>query len=129
MFINVSNHSSENWSEEQIRAAECYGDILDMPFPNIKTSCSKAEMNCLVRTYYDIIISLKPDAVMLQGEFVFTFRLATLLLRKDIPVFAAVSERVATESIDESGKVTKTSRFVFSGFRPYIDDIQLPDIA
>ena len=41
MFINLTNHSSTNWSKKQRKAAEVYGQIIDMPFPVIQPTFPK----------------------------------------------------------------------------------------
>ena len=35
MFINLTNYSSEKWSEKQLNAARSYGEIVDIAFPLI----------------------------------------------------------------------------------------------
>ena len=35
MFINYTNHPSASWGEKQTDEAKKYGEIVDMPFPNI----------------------------------------------------------------------------------------------
>ena len=35
MFINLSNHSSYNWSIKQLEATHSYGEIIDIPFPAV----------------------------------------------------------------------------------------------
>ena len=36
VFINLSNHRSENWGNDQIEAASRFGEIVDLPFPNVE---------------------------------------------------------------------------------------------
>ena len=45
MFINLSNHTSENWGEFQKKEAIKYGDIIDMPFPAISPYLSSEELD------------------------------------------------------------------------------------
>ena len=42
-FINHTNHSSDRWDGPQRRAAEAYGVIRDLPFPEIPASWGEAE--------------------------------------------------------------------------------------
>ena len=76
-------------------------------------------MDKLVSEYLDRILSYDNPTVMLQGEFVFTFRLVTLLKKAGIKVLAGISDRKSFESVDENGKAIKKSEFVFEGFREY----------
>lgn len=97
VFINLSNHISAKWSEKQKTAAAAYGQITDLPFPAIDPYFKDADIDRLVDTYYEKIMSYEEPVVMLQGEFVFTFRLVTRLKPQGIPVLAACSVRKATE--------------------------------
>ena len=45
MFLNFSNHASENWGEEQSAAAGKYGKIVDFPFPQVDSKASTEEIN------------------------------------------------------------------------------------
>ena len=40
MFINLTNHPSATWSEEQLKAARQYGEIVDLHFPIIEPTFS-----------------------------------------------------------------------------------------
>ena len=35
MFLNFSNHPSDRWNKAQRQAAERYGEIRDVPFPDV----------------------------------------------------------------------------------------------
>ena len=43
-FVNYSNHPSSAWSSDQIAAAHKYGDIIDIPFPNVSASSGEEEI-------------------------------------------------------------------------------------
>lgn len=119
VFINLSNHSSENWSEEQRLAAEKYGDIVDVPFPQIPAAADGCDIDEQVNEYLGILSKYETAAVMLQGEFVFTYRLVSALKERRITVLAACSERVSYEFADKDGNTQRTSKFVFVKFREY----------
>lgn len=55
---------------------------------------------------------------MVQGEFVFTFRLVTELKKAGITAVAARTERKAIEKV-ENGITKTTSEFKFAGFMEY----------
>ena len=84
MFINLSNHPVGSWSKEQIEATKIYGEIIEYPFPQIPVSVSDEEMNRLVSKYFELIMKHDQPVVMLQGEFVFVFRLVTRLKKAGI---------------------------------------------
>ncbi|MCR5123421.1 MAG: hypothetical protein K6B74_13495 [Ruminococcus sp.] len=118
-FINISNHPSERWSDKQKSTAERYGEIVDLSFPPISPYADSDEIDRLVSEYCGKTEEHDCAAVMVQGEFVFTYRLVGRLKEKGITVLSACSERRAAEHTDESGNTVKTSEFVFVGFREY----------
>lgn len=120
MFINCSNHKSETWSVEQKKAAEQYGEILDLPFPNVATSADQKTVEQLAVQTAKKILQYHPDMVMCQGEYTLTYAIVKLLREHKIPVGAACTERKVVEKHLEDGSVQKTSRFQFAGFRLYV---------
>ena len=118
-FINLSNHASVHWSDRQLQKAAEYGEIVDLPFPMIDPHASSEEIDALVEAYCQKVLVYGKPVVMLQGEFIFTYRLVTLLKQKGICVVASCSERRTEESVDETGKVVKRSEFEFVGFKEY----------
>lgn len=119
MFINCSNHSSLAWPQSQIVAAQKYGDIVDISFPLIPADADSKTIDDLVEKYYQKIMELKPNAVMLQGEFCFTYRLTTRLKKTGVTVLAACSDRKVIEKVSEDGSTVKQSVFEFVQFREY----------
>ena len=97
MFLNISNHKSENWSVNQINEAEKYGKIIDIPFPAVNPRESDEYMDDLVDEYYQKVMEYEKPTVMVQGEFVFTYRLVNQLKQAGIKVVASCSERRVTE--------------------------------
>ena len=119
IFINHTNHSSDKWGAEQTEAAKKYGDILDIPFPNIDPHLDTEGVYDVVREHFDLIMDHRPQAVLCQGEFVYVCKMAELLKEAGVKVLAATSERVVTETIDESGNDVKTVIFTFVRFREF----------
>jgi hypothetical protein len=116
MLLNLSNHPSKLWSQEQQKAAEeAYQKIQDLPFPPIDPKSTSAAIQQLALGYCKKIIRLKPQAVHLMGEMTFTYALVRLLQTQGIICIASTSERkVITE---ENGK--KMVLFEFEQFRVY----------
>ena len=119
VFINFSNHPSFRWSEEQLAAARSYGDIMDLPFPNVSPTASTEEVQELAEPVIQKIIEQKPAAVMCQGEFTLSVYVISQLVKQGILVLTACSERVVTEKT-ENGELVKTAAFHFVQFRPYV---------
>lgn len=114
IFINFSNHPSEQWGQKQRIASEKYGTIEDIPFPMVSAQASRGEVKALAHDYYEKIMVKHPMAVMCQGEFTLCFRVVKLLKQAGIPVLAACSERRVTE---KDGK--KIVEFEFQQYREY----------
>ena len=119
MFVNVSNHPSAAWSEKQLKAAHVYGEIQDVPFPNVPPTADKQEVAVLAQKTLQQVMAFKPDCVMCSGEFTLTYALVSLLKEAGVRVVAACSERHAQEYVDEQGRTVKTSRMDFVCFREF----------
>ena len=119
MILNITNHSSKYWSSKQKSAAERYGEIKDIPFPKIDPFATGEEVDAIVTEYLQRIMKYDNPVIMVQGEFVFTFRLVERLKKKGFKVIAACSERHVIETTDDKGKNLKQSVFEFVQFREY----------
>ena len=119
VFVNHTNHPSANWGEDQMKAAKEYGDIVDIPFPNVDPHYGTVEVYELAKEEFNKIMEYDPRAVLCQGEFVYVCKMAELLKKAGVKVLAACSERVVTETVDENGKDIKTSVFTFVRFREF----------
>ena len=119
LFLNLSNHSSDKWNKAQLDAARAYGEVVDMPFPEIDPGATTEEIHRLAEEYADRITSsyLGRDlmTVHLMGEMTFTFRLVTLLHARGVRCVASTTQRKTSELAD--GK--KESIFEFQAFREY----------
>lgn len=119
MLVNCTNHPVSMWGDAQLAAAEDYGAVVDLPFPNVDPKASPKEIRVLVNEISEKIDELHADAVLASGEFSLTFMLVDKLLRDGKTVLCACSERRTTESVTADGSVQKRSTFVFEQFRPY----------
>lgn len=119
MLINLTNHPSEKWSEEQREAALAYGEIVDMAFPIIEPLYSKEDIMRLVKEYTDMIVDVKSrtnnTVVHVMGEMTFTHNLVNSLTEKGIRCLASTTER--NTIISPNGE--KISTFKFVQFRKY----------
>ena len=123
MLLNLTNHPSQRWPEEQHRAAVArWGSVADFPFPAVAPEASTAQVAELARHTVEQVCALRPEAVLCQGEMTLTAALVALLQREGFPVYAACSRRESRESVRDGG-VMKTACFRFAGFRAYPDGL------
>lgn len=118
MFINFSNHPSKNWSQEQLEASKVYGEIIDLPFPNVFPNASEKDLQSLTNQYVQKITSMGKDyqtTVHIMGEMTFTYAVVSKLKDKGIKCVASTTERKTTYNDDG----TKLSEFSFVKFREY----------
>jgi hypothetical protein len=120
-FVNFSNHPSSSWSEAQREAAEKYGRIVDIEFPQVPAEADESQVAMLARKELQAILSLDPAAVMVQGEFTLAFGVVSALISMGIKTVAACSERQTVEWKEDDGTAVKKAVFRFTRFREYID--------
>ena len=118
VIINFTNHPSSQWSPEQIKAAQEFGEIQDLPFPQISPSADRKEVIDIAQMYVQEILQQKPEAVICQGEFTLAYSITKRLREEGVPVLAACSERMVREKVTEKG-TQKEVLFQFKGFREY----------
>lgn len=119
MFINLTNHPSSGWSEEQLKAAQKYSNrILDMKFPDIKPEYSTE----IVKKFAGVIVGIitttcksEKPVVHIMGEMTYTYHVVSLLKEQGITCVASTTERIVKMMPD--GK--KVSEFKFVQFREY----------
>lgn len=119
MLINLSNHPHNQWTEEQHQAASQFGEVVDLPFPNVSPEATTEQLLPLIDEYYNRITQLgKQDAVVvhLMGEMTFTFMLVARLLNAGYRCVSSTTERIVKESTNAGGK---TVFFQFTNFRDY----------
>jgi len=121
MLINLSNHPSDNWEEDQKKAAAPYGAIYDVVFPVIDPTATSREVESLADSYAYKVAQLlsgqnePASAVHLMGELTFCFALVARLQKAGIICIASTTRRETVVHPDGS----KTSRFGFVRFREY----------
>jgi hypothetical protein len=116
MLLNLSNHPSDQWPENQKnKAIELFGGLLDMPFPTVDPMSNADEVALLVEKYISEAKKQNPMAVHVMGEMTFVYSFVSQMQRIGIPCYASTTERVVTEK--ENGE--KLSFFNFIRFRNY----------
>lgn len=122
MLINLTNHPYEGWSKEQQEdiVAKC-GKVLDMPFPKMDPDWPNEieKIVELVRTYRDKVIALKPDAVLLMGEWCFTIMLINELLKRGVKVYSTATDLDMQFTHNPDGSIDRVSHIHYRGLRPY----------
>lgn len=117
VLINLTNHSSVNWGDVQMQAAESYGEVIDIPFPNISPDASQTYIDQLTEEFVNQIIKQSAFfeiTMHIMGEMTFTYQVVSRLKAFGIKCVASTTERIVTE---EDGK--KISEFRFVRFREY----------
>jgi CRISPR-associated protein Csx16 len=118
LLVNLSNHPSACWSDEQKQAAlKLVPQIMDLPFPAVPAEADTEEMNALAD---EVIARLKTEVpgathAMVQGEFTLAHALVCKLQQIGIICLAATTRR---EVVEQTGG-TRTTRFNFVRFREY----------
>ncbi len=118
MFINLSNHPSRLWGEEQLRQASLFGEIIDMPFPHVAPDADEEEIQALADEYVMKIMEMRYEdevVVHVMGEMALTYAIVDRLKKKDIKCVASTTMRKVSE--DANGQ--KISLFSFVRFREY----------
>ena len=119
VFINCSNHPSETWCAEQKKAAEEYGRIVDIRFPEVDPGWTNAQVNAEAERICGEIDQYDAAAVMCQGEFTLTYAVISRLKEKGTTVLAACSRRRTEETINAEGSTQKKAIYSFEGFREF----------
>ncbi len=119
IFINLTNHPSSGWSEEQRAAAERFGQIVDVPFPSIDPTWDTDKVRAVSDVIVKDIINRQPNAVLCQGEFVSSHLITCQLLAHGIGVCVATTRRQVVEKTLPDGSTQKISVFRFVHFRWY----------
>lgn len=119
-FINLSNHSSSNWSEEQLNSAKQYSEnIIDIPYPNIPPAASQSEIKEIMKDTLNKVIEANPKTVMCMGENITCHNFVKELEKLNIQTVAAVTKPVTEIIKNEDGTERTVKTFKFEGFRDY----------
>lgn len=119
IFINLSNHPSTVWSNEQLEAARTMGDIVDVPFPAVSSSMDSDGVLLLATEYADKLLAVadgRPLAVHVMGEMCFTVCFVNIMTHSGVKCFASTTERIVTDK----GNGVKETVFRFVRFRQYL---------
>ena len=117
LFINFSNHPSGLWGEEQMNMAQLFGEVVDLPYPQVPPEASvgyirQLSSECVSRIWK--IANGRPLTVHIMGEMNLCYAVVNLLKQRGVRCVASTTERRVTEA---DGK--KTSEFRFVQFRDY----------
>lgn len=113
-LVNISNHPSDKWSEDQKVGFE---KIIDIVFPGISLQDNVEIIADDIYTKIHDGLKLMPwdAAIMVQGQHVATFAIVACLLNAGYKVLSAYTKRIVTDNPDGS----KTSIFRFGGYQEY----------
>ncbi len=119
-LINLTNHPSTQWDEEQLQAAIHYGECVDIPFPSVDPEGDEEYLDRLTDEYLQKIMDIANNnnssiTVHLMGEMTFTVSLVEKLQNVGITCISSTSKR---ESMD-LGNGEKNITFKFVRFREY----------
>ena len=119
MLINLTNHPSALWDTTQLAAAQQqFGNVFDLPFPDVDPAGDEQYISDLADLYLDKILSLAQDAqatVHLMGEMTFTIALHNRLRTHNIPCIASTTKRI----VENFPNGEKRVKFQFVRFRMY----------
>ena len=119
LLLNITNHPSNQWDENQLKAAAKYGQVVDISFPKIDENADESYISELADEYLAKILAYtdvsKDVTVHIMGEFNFTFSLLKRLQQYGITCVASTSKRI----VQEISPGNKEVCFKFERFRKY----------
>ena len=117
IFFNLTNHRFEKWTPLQLDAARRYGEIEDIPFPNVSPLSSSDDIARLADVYVAMIQSYPATqkTVHVMGELTFSYAVVSRLKALKIKCVASTTQRSVIETDD--GKIVHDFQFV--QFREY----------
>lgn len=119
LLVNLSNHPYKDWSEDQKKAAEKYGDVQDMAFPEIdpamKIDKIKKEIAAAQIDEIKNMCKERRVTVHIMGEMSYTFYVVSQLKAFGIRCICSTSER----DTEDLGGGEKKVTFRFKRFRDY----------
>ena len=120
MLINISNHPSDSWDQQQLdEATRLWGGVIELPFPQIDPNWdynrTEQEAKKNIETYRREIEKYSgASAFHVMGELVYCFCVVQMLKREGYSVVASTTERTV---VMNNG--VKESHFGFVQFREY----------
>lgn len=119
-FINLSNHSSKNWSEEQLNSAKQYSEnIIDIPYPNIPPTATQEQIRDIMKDTLEKVVEANPKTVMCMGENITCHNFVKELEKLNIQTVATVTKPVTEIVKNDDGTERTVKTFNFEGFRDY----------
>ena len=119
LFVNLSNHPYKDWSEDQKKAAEKYGEVQDMALPEIdpamKIDKIKKEIAAAQIDEIKNMCKERRVTVHIMGEMSYTFYVVSQLKAFGIRCICSTSER----DTEDLGGGEKKVTFRFKRFRDY----------
>ena len=113
-FINMTNHPSAKWSDEQKRAASEYGIVVDYTPPSVSPYANEIEINDLAEEYLQKIIDFSQEmevtAIHAMGEQSFMF------------AFVKKAQAHGFRCVVSTTVRQPSNHFTFYQFRDYITD-------
>ena len=123
MLVNFSNHRIENWGVEQLATAKSFGEIIDLPFPNVDPTGDRTYIASLadecVERIMSIIANPDSDVVHIMGELNLVYNVVNKLKSKGVRCVASTTERKVEEKASSNGEIQKITTFKFCKFREY----------
>jgi hypothetical protein len=119
-FFNISNHPSAKWTETQRTAAAKFGEIVDVAFPNVDPEADHVAISEMAIALFETIAPSPGDVVHVMGESGFVVAFVSHAHGKKIACVHSTTKRVAVETRNPDGTVTKTATFEFVQFRRFV---------
>ena len=118
LFINLSNHPSSSWTAEQLTAAEAFGELVDMPFPQVAPDATADDIKTLAEAQVEAIMKQAEThtvTVHVMGEMSLIYRIVRMLSERGIRCVCSTSYRV----VKDQGDGRRLVEFNFNSFRDY----------
>ena len=118
LFINLSNHPSSSWTAEQLAAAEEFGELIDMPFPQVAPDATADDIKTLAEAQVAAIMKQAEThtvTVHVMGEMSLIYRIVRMLSERGIRCVCSTSYRV----VKDQGDGRRLVEFNFTSFRDY----------
>lgn len=118
LFINLSNHPSSSWTAEQLAAAEEFGELIDMPFPQVAPDATADDIKTLAEAQVAAIMKQAEThtvTVHVMGEMSLIYRIVRMLSERGIRCVCSTSYRV----VKDQGDGRRLVEFNFNSFRDY----------
>jgi len=118
-LINISNHSSSSWGEEQKRG---WDRIIDISFPQISPAWGEETVRQRSKDLWEQVEGIKIEQgtrpfIMLQGEFSLCYLLYEKLRNGGYKIAIPTTSREVIEETTSTGEVVKKSIFRFVRWR------------